>query len=87
MEPQHWVNIGLGNDLLPDSTKPLPEPILTWSSARSNDNHLRTNSQGIPKPSITEVSFQVNHLKFHSILPGANELGVLGLGLLFEVDG
>ena len=24
-----WVNIGLGNDLLPDDTEPLPEPMLT----------------------------------------------------------
>ena len=29
----NWVNIGSGNDLLPDSTKPLPEPMLTlWHS-------------------------------------------------------
>ena len=25
-----WVNIGSGNGLLPDGTKPLPEPILTY---------------------------------------------------------
>ena len=25
-----WVNIGSGNGLLPDGTKPLPEPILTF---------------------------------------------------------
>ena len=24
-----WVNIGTGNDLLPDNTKPVPEPMLT----------------------------------------------------------
>ena len=24
-----WVNIGSGNGLVPDSTKPLPEPVLT----------------------------------------------------------
>ena len=27
---QNLLNIGLGSDLLPDSTKPLPEPILTY---------------------------------------------------------
>ena len=30
-----WVNIGSGNGLLPDGTKPLPEPMLTshsWGS-------------------------------------------------------
>ena len=25
-----WVNIGSGNGLLPDGTKPLPEPMLTY---------------------------------------------------------
>ena len=28
--PQIWVNIGSGNGLLPDGTKPLPEPMLTY---------------------------------------------------------
>ena len=27
---QNWVNIGSGNGLLPDGTKPLPEPMLTY---------------------------------------------------------
>ena len=27
--PRIWVNIGSGNGLLPDGTKPLPEPMLT----------------------------------------------------------
>ena len=25
-----WVNIGSGNGLVPDGTKPLPEPMLTY---------------------------------------------------------
>ena len=29
MVTQMWVNIGSGNGLLPDGTKPLPEPMLT----------------------------------------------------------
>ena len=29
MATEIWVNIGSGNGLLPDGTKPLPEPILT----------------------------------------------------------
>ena len=29
MATQIWVNIGSGNGLLPDGTKPLPEPMLT----------------------------------------------------------
>ena len=34
MAMEIWVNIGSGNGLLPDGTKPLPEPMLTdsqWS--------------------------------------------------------
>ena len=30
METQIWVNISPGNGLLPDDTKPLPEPMLTY---------------------------------------------------------
>ena len=30
METQIWVNIGQGDGLLPDDTKPLPEPVLTY---------------------------------------------------------
>ena len=26
----NWTNIGSGNELLPDGTKPLPEPMLTY---------------------------------------------------------
>ena len=29
MATEIWVNIGSGNGLLPDGTKPLPEPMLT----------------------------------------------------------
>ena len=29
MAAEIWVNIGSGNGLLPDGTKPLPEPMLT----------------------------------------------------------
>ena len=27
-----WVNIGLGNGLVPSGNKPLPKPMLTWTS-------------------------------------------------------
>ena len=30
MVTEIWVNIGSGNDLLPNGTKPLPEPMLTY---------------------------------------------------------
>ena len=29
MATEIWVNIGSGKDLLPDGTKPLPEPVST----------------------------------------------------------
>ena len=48
MALQTWVNIGSGNGLVPDGTKPLPEPMLTnQSSVRSDDIHLREISQEI----------------------------------------
>ena len=28
--PSNWVNIGSGNGVLPDGTKPLAEPMLTY---------------------------------------------------------
>ena len=30
MTPEVWVNTGSGNGLLPDGTKPFPEPMLTY---------------------------------------------------------
>ena len=30
MATEIWVNIGSGNGLLPDGTKPLPEPMFTY---------------------------------------------------------
>ena len=66
-----YVNIGSGNDLLPDGTKPLTEPMLTdyhWSPVTLI--HIRAISEEIPQPSITKITY----LKFHSNFPGANEL-------------
>ena len=33
MAAQIWANIGSDNGLLPDCTKPLPEPLLVWGGA------------------------------------------------------
>ena len=51
----------------------------TWtsvdlSSVSFSDNHLRAISQGIPHQSITKIGLKIPYLKFHSNLPGANEL-------------
>ena len=40
-----WVNIGPGNGLLPDDTKPLPEPMLTYHQLGICSIHLRPVSQ------------------------------------------
>ena len=45
------VNIGSGNGLLPDSTKPLPEPLLT--------NH-QWGSVAFPETNFTECTQDMN---------------------------
>ena len=30
MATESWVNFGLGNGLVPNGTKPLPEPVLAY---------------------------------------------------------
>ena len=47
------------------------------SSVRASDNYLRAISQEIPQPLITKISLKVTYLKFHSNLPGSNELMAL----------
>ena len=58
-----------------NGTKPLPEPMFIYHiSVRSSDIHLRAISQEKPQHSITEISPEITDLRFHSNLPGANEL-------------
>ena len=71
MATKIWVNIGSGNGLLPDGTKPLPEPNVDLSSVKSSGIHLRAILQEIPQPSVTEISLKITYLKFCSNLPGA----------------
>ena len=57
----------------------LTHQALTWtnvdlSSLRSCGIHLTIVSQWMPQPSITEISFEIDYLKFYLDLPGANEL-------------
>ena len=52
---------------------------ITWttvnfSSVRFSNIHLRTISQDIPEPSITEISLKITFVTCHPILPGTNEL-------------
>ena len=67
---QHWLRLWL---------VAWRHQAITWtnadlSSVRSSDIHLRTISQGIPRPTITKISFKIIYLKLHSNLPGTNEL-------------
>ena len=58
------VNIGAGDSLLPDGTKPLPETMMI-NSVRSVDIQLRAISQEMSKPSITIISWKITYLKLH----------------------
>ena len=64
-----WVN----NGLLADSTKPLPEPILTYHQTIKVQWHSAI-SWGIPQSSIIKINSIITVLKFHSNLLGAKEL-------------
>ena len=57
MGTEIWVNIGSGNGLLCDGTKPLPEPMLT--DHHENDIHIRATSQEMPQPSVTKIRFNI----------------------------
>ena len=65
MATEIWVNTGSGNGLLPDSTKPLPEPMLT--DHQSSDIHIRAISQEMPQLSITEIRLKIMYLKFQFV--------------------
>ena len=79
-----WVSIGSDNGLLPEDSKPLPEPMLTTHLLKSTDIHLRAVSQEVLPPSITKFSLKITFLKFHSNLPGSNELNNLSLHQRFQ---
>ena len=57
------INMGSGNGLLPDGTKPLPEPMLTYWGQRYKI-YLSHKS----------INLAITFLQFHSNLPAANEL-------------
>ena len=45
-------------------------------TVRSNDIHLRSISQEILQPTITNISFEIAHLNIEFNLTGANELKI-----------
>ena len=72
MVTQTWVNIGLGNRLLPDGNNPLPESI-DLSLMRFGDFHLRAISGEMIKIYILQMSLKMTNLNLELHLPGANE--------------
>ena len=74
MATKIWVNIGSGNGLVAWRHQAITWTNIDLSSGRWCDIHLKTSSQEIPQPSITEIICKIKHLKFHSNFPGANEL-------------
>ena len=69
-----YANIDLGNNLLPDATKLLPEPMLTWSLVWFCGIQLRANSQQVLQH-YTEIEYHT-FIKLLPHLPGANEFSV-----------
>ena len=67
-----WVNIGSGNGLWPDGTKPLPEPMLTDQSVKASDIHIII-SQEMPQQSITKICLKITY-KISFRFPRANVL-------------
>ena len=60
-----WVHISSGNDLLPDGTKPIPEPMLTSDLVRFYGIHSRAISQWLPKLQHCTMSLKIILLKLH----------------------
>ena len=70
MATEIWVNIGSGNGLLPDGTKPLPEPMLTYHPLRSHGIHMSVLSLEDLKKPINKTRLKIADLKWHPGLPG-----------------
>ena len=68
-----WVNIGSGNGLLADGTKPISEPMLTnhqWLvSWYSPDGKFTANAQDV----YLEMSLKISDLRLQPHLPDASE--------------
>ena len=68
------VNIGSGNGLLPDGTKPLPDPMLTYHQygpVASIGGHYH---EKVWRYQSVKQFLKITFLESHSDLPGANEL-------------
>ena len=70
----NWVNIGSGNGLLPDCTKPLSEPMLSYHQWCPLTIAWRQFQKRCLSHQLLQLVWKLFLLKFHSNLPGANEL-------------
>ena len=73
MVTEIWVNFGSVNGLLPDSTNPLPEPMLKnnqWGPVTSEGNFTRDTS------AMNKATLTMTYKKLYSYLWGANELSL-----------
>ena len=68
------VNIGSGNGLLPDGTKPLPEPTLTYYQNVFYGIPFRLISQEVLVNLICKLYLAITLLKLLPHLPRTNEL-------------
>ena len=71
---QIWVNIDSGNGLLPDGTKPLPEPILTSHEWGSMAFTWEQFSQWLPKQLFGKMSLKIILSELLPYFPWTNEL-------------
>ena len=74
MSSQIWVNIGSGDGLLPDSTKPLPEANVDCSSMRSRGIHLTIISYEMLNTFITDMNLEIINCRLLPNIPWASEL-------------
>ena len=65
---------GSSNGLLPDGTKPLPEPNVNWWLVRSCDLLLRVILWEMSEASIIKIGLKITCTELHANLPGTNEL-------------
>ena len=73
---QHWFRTS-SNCLMPDSTKPLTGPILTYHQCWGCCGfHLGMISLEMLKISILDMSFKITNQRLRSHLPGANALTI-----------
>ena len=65
----YWDNIGLGNGLMPDSTKPLPEPMLSISWLYISVLYVREMAENIS----TYLCFIRNKYSMTKFIPDENK--------------